>query len=113
RVDPAPAPTPFLKYSLYPEAADRREGNAVPLYYRGLLHMEITLRYAEDYPAQRVNDWLFMPVDELPRDEVRAVVDRFRSTLREIEVGARRTRCEWDIPFETEGIDTRLDDLQH
>ena len=54
-----------------------------------------------------------LPLDEFPRDEARAVVQRWRQVFDDLEFAARRDDCDWQLPYrERNPITMRLDDIQ-
>ena len=46
--------------------------------------------------------WLNAPLEKLPRDEVRKWLDGYQNVLAELDVAARRERCDWDQPIREE-----------
>ncbi|MFO0948335.1 MAG: hypothetical protein U1D30_20840 [Planctomycetota bacterium] len=110
QVSPASRPTPVMKYRFYPSVLDQRRGNAAALYYRALVQMENLRITTEDH--NKIGAWLELPRGELPKEEVRQVMNRFSSVFQEAEIGARRTRAEWDIPLTEGGAGTILPEIQ-
>jgi hypothetical protein len=48
--------------------------------------------------------WVYdTPLDELPRDEVRELLNNHAGALRELALAARRDHCAWLLPVEEEG----------
>ncbi len=94
-VRPAAAPRPALKYQLLPNIRDRRPGNAAVHYCK------LGLRYPGTEPeANRFDqEWLDMPLANLPRDKVRAFLDSQRDVLDDIDLAARREQCDWELPI--------------
>jgi len=95
---PAPEPAQPLKVRLLPAVADQKNANAALLY-----HMA-----AELYPDQevdedlqkKVQDWLDLPIDQVPKGEVDPLLARFQGAFRQIELATLRNRCEWEMPLE-------------
>jgi hypothetical protein len=106
---PAAAPRPALKYQLLPNIRDRRPGNAAVHYSK------LGLRYPGTEPEAKQFDqqWLDMPLADLPRDKVRAFLDSHRDVLDDIDLAARRETCDWELPIrERDFISLRLEEAQ-
>ncbi len=52
--------------------------------------------------AEKIDGWLELPPQDLPRAEVRDVLQRFQESLTMLKLAARRERCEWDLSFREE-----------
>jgi len=123
-VRPAKEPIPALHYRLLPEASDLIPGNAAIFYHRaieGLIrrNLQLQLQALQKRPAaslspsdDQVADWLAGPIDEIPRDQLRRILDTYRSVLKEIEQGARRETCDWEFRRRDEGFSLDLDEIQ-
>jgi hypothetical protein len=100
-LSPRPAPVPALRYRLLPLAPDRKAGDAAPIYLR-FAHERIdqTKRELVEKPAR----WNALPLDKLPRDEVRTFVTRFRSQLEQMDLAARRKTCDWNYTLDVEDV---------
>lgn len=98
-VTPAAAPPYALQYALLPPLFDQEPGNAVLLYY---LARDAVPSGEDD---ARVNAWLALPPDQLPRDAVREFLGAM--SLRNVELGARRRDADWGLPIE-EGVNMLL-----
>jgi hypothetical protein len=110
-VDPAAEPRPALKYHFLTPQSARKPGNAAPFYYRAIL------AYAT-YRAgvgSLVDKWTRMPLGQLPRDQVRRVIDGF-GAYDDLREGARRERCDWDYQLQNldglKVIEFRLEEVQ-
>ncbi len=109
-VTPARAPVPALKYRLYPAVADRKEGNAVPMY----------LRFAHDRNdatkkklSDKSEEWNKLPLDKLPLAEVKEFLDGYKYNFRQLELGARRTTADWNYALDSGSpIEILLPDAQ-
>ncbi len=99
-VHPAPAPRPALKYRLLPGFIDQVPGNAVPLYMKAFLLLANDKISDADW--EKVPKWLALPVDKLPRDEVRKTLGRFSGVLHQVELASRRSECDWGLPLRDE-----------
>ena len=97
---PMPSPTPAFRYRLLPRQCDRTAGDAAPVYLR--------LRSEDDEDAWRQlkakpPEWLQLPLDQFPKAEARALVDRSSKLLRQLEFGSRRRTCDWNYTIAEEG----------
>src|SRR4051812_41774459 len=86
-VTPAAAPVPALKYRLYPLTGERKDGNAVPIYER--FTAERTSARAKQL-REKPDAWNKLPLEKLPRDEVKQFLDGYRYNFRQLDLGARR-----------------------
>ncbi len=124
---PAAAAVPALRYRLLPERRDLVAGNAATFYHRAIqLLMEQRLQAAsEPRPAapppdtprapsaeERMAAWGLGALETLPRDEARALLERYANVLHEVELGAARRDCDWDFDQRREGISLLLPEVQ-
>ncbi len=104
-VHAASGPQPrALKYGLLPDYRERVPGNAAPLWVRAgeaALLVRPALTEQEQSLAYR-------PLNEMPREAVRKMLDRYRQALRLADEAALRDHCDWERPPLT--VQT-LDDL--
>jgi hypothetical protein len=94
---PAAAPAESLRYRLFPLASERKDGNAVPIYLR-LIHEQNdeSRRYWTETPKK----WNDLPVDQLPKNEVREFLDRMGRFYQQFDYGARRRTADWGYTLE-------------
>ena len=109
--------TPVLKYGLKPDRQELKPGNAAGLYYRAILGLPRLLPTggqgdADNSPNEQLIDLLDEKPSEMSMDEARHVLTFFHDSIQEATIGARRNRCEWDIPVAEEGFETLLSELQ-
>jgi len=100
-IHPADVPRPAMQIQLLPPLIEQRPGNAAPLYMKAF--MLLAQADAPDEAIERADSWLGMPLEELPREEVREDLDRFDSAIHYARMAARRSRCEWELPIHEEG----------
>lgn len=94
RATPAP---PGRTYALLPDDRDRVAGNAAPFWLRACIAFRGTPHQWTD--RQYVWHWRTRtPLKNLPREEVRQLLDDYRQTLRLADEAALRDHCEWDLP---------------
>jgi hypothetical protein len=109
-VSPAAAPVPALKYRLYPAFAERKDGNAVPIYLR-FAHERTDARKKE--LREKPEEWNKVPLDRLPLAEVKQFLDSNKYNLRQLELGARRKTADWAYTLDADNpIGLRLPDVQ-
>jgi hypothetical protein len=113
---PVGPPLPSFQYELVP-ARDLVKNNAALLWHRAL-HLLADARPAgkDFYEAQQkleaVRDQ--RPLNEFPKDEVRAFLKPFANVFKEMEAAAKCDSCDWgtDQRIATEGIGFLLPDAQ-
>jgi hypothetical protein len=122
---PAASPVPALRYSLLPKAGERLPGNAALFYHRAIIQMMSAERgraYRDQYSGKSVKEsnaeqetrwnWLNAPLDSIPREAVRKHLQEFASSLHEVELGAKREYCDWELQHRDEGFELLLEELQ-
>ncbi len=121
---PAAEPVPALKYRLFPEHLKLEPGNAAIFYHRGVTIMSETfwrLRAKEKaqpgaFPHSlemlASDTWLSCPIGEIQRDKARKYLEPFRDALKEVELGALRSTCDWEYDQRKEGRALQLSELQ-
>jgi len=106
----APAPTPALKYRLYPSYMDRKPGNAVPIYMR-FAHERSQAR--RDELREKPVAWNELPLEKLPLVEVKKYLGGYAYYFGQFDLGARRNTAEWNYTLEIENpIALLLPDMQ-
>jgi hypothetical protein len=108
-VHPAAAPVPSLKYRLYPAGPERKEGNAAPIYLRfAHTRSEAWKKETHEKPAE----WNKLPLDRLPMEEVKKLLDGYSYNFKQLELGARRKTADWSYTFDAGNpINLRLPDV--
>src|SRR5260221_10698098 len=108
-VHPAGMSRPALKYRLLPDPAELTPGNAATMYLIACSH---NLMIAKGKLGERaVAEWITMPALKIPRDQATELINSFHGALRQVEIGARREECHWDLPARIEGFSTLLPHL--
>ncbi len=106
---PAAEPSPALKYQLMPSFLEQAPGNAASDYNRLIIQWQVD---SHKKPDKVFYDWLEMPLDKLPRDEVRAELAKQQSILDGLHAAARRDRCDWQLPLrETNPLEMQMPEL--
>ena len=99
-IRPAPEPQPALKYRLLPDVWELEPGNAALLYDTAI---QLVSEKSQAEQIEKVRDWLDVPLEELPRDEIRRTLYALQHAVRYLELAARREDCDWQLPWRTEG----------
>jgi hypothetical protein len=99
-IRPAAPPRPALKHSLLPGYLERTPGNAVPIYAKATTWLGVNVGGKK---WDKLLEWLDTPLESLPREEVRKLLEGHRDPLRYVDIAARRDRCDWDAPVREEG----------
>ncbi len=121
---PVAEPVPALKYRLVPERKLLVPGNAAVFYHRALLMLAQNRRNlpgkGHDGPAandDRVDDltlanWVSGSIGEIPRERARKHLAASHNALKEVELGAQRSTCDWNLDRRDEGIYLQLPEIQ-
>jgi hypothetical protein len=87
-------PSPALRYNLLPRRRDLQPGNAAPLWIQaGQVARDVNKKIDHDWTQASA-----AALKDLPKKEVRAVLEGYASALRLAEQASRRERCDWEIP---------------
>ena len=106
-ISPAAEPVPALKYRLLPTIGERTHGNAA-IDYEVALNRHLP---PIDENA-KVNPWLDLPPDGLPRKNVEALLKPYAALFTALEQASRRDTCDWQLPIARDGFNTQLDQFQ-
>jgi hypothetical protein len=98
---------PALRYRFVPPHEHTTAGNAAPVYMAAML---VLANQPKEWHDQ-VERLQAMPVEQLPRDEVRALLAGAKPMLDQLHVAARRETCAWDLPRREHGATTLLPHL--
>src|SRR5262245_56314623 len=109
-ISPKAAAVPELQYRLFPLVSERKPGNAAPIY----------LRFAQERPdavkkdmIDKIERWLDMPLDQLPKEEMKKWLEGHSYNFKQLDMGARRTSCDWNYILEVDNLfNIRLGDAQ-
>ena len=117
-LSPAAEPRPALKYSLWRAPRERDAGNGATFYYRAMIVAQQSRDAVQkDFPPERLEKWLSMPLAELPQEEVAAYLARHASVLEQLEKATSREDCHWDLRLDqlrgTEIVSFLLPDFQN
>ena len=98
----ATLPAAVFKYQLLPPFLEQTSGNAASGYYRAITLLNSATSSPQKTGVDRDGQfakWLEMPIQEMPREDVRQALTTFRSVLEELRAASRRDRCDWDLPI--------------
>jgi hypothetical protein len=121
---PAAEPVPALKYRLVPDHQKLVSGNAASFYRRSVIILKETyssLQAREKtrpgvFPQSLVmlasDTWLSCPIGDISRDKARKYLEPFQNALKEVELGASRSTCEWEFDQRVEGVSLEIPELQ-
>ena len=104
-VSPQSAPVPSLRYSLLPPMSERRPGNAAILYHKAGINFD---SQPLDAFYEKFDAWLNEPNERMPKDELRTLLDTYRTVLETVELAARREQCDWQFPLGEQNLMTLL-----
>ncbi len=115
-VTPAPEPRPALKFDLFPRVRDRQPGNAAIAYYRAITQRPTPPNDPKEIAREQENfeKWMTCNLDEFPAKDVREYLDRYATSLREIDRATNCDRCDFEtLPrLRVEGINLLLGEIQ-
>lgn len=113
-VYPAPIPQPALKYRLLPRAIAQTPGNAALLYDK-VFEQFAAWECKNDIPSndsenakqlerfyintEKLDAWLEVPLNELPKDDLRKLFDNMEPWMEYVEMASRRLECDWELPI--------------
>ncbi|MBX9628619.1 MAG: hypothetical protein K2X82_32780 [Gemmataceae bacterium] len=108
--DPAPAPTPALKYPLLPELRELNPGNQIPAFYKCFFEQN-NFYYAPESVKDREH-FLVAPLAELA--EAKELIGYGGSGLRQADYAARLDTADWQFTTQlrNDGINALLPDVQ-
>jgi hypothetical protein len=106
-----------------PERRALVPGNAAIFYHRGIqLVIQRRARGAVVDKAQnqarsesvdeQIANWVSGPIAKIPRDEARKQLGFYETVLKEAELGAGRSTCDWEFDQRKEGFSLLLPEIQ-
>ncbi len=109
-------PDPMLRYRLWPDPALRRNENATTLVSRAIiLDLQVPAEIQKRF-AERFEEWSEMSIDELPVDDVRALLANYQSALHELERSENLMQIDYSLQLEElsvpEMVQTLLPEFQ-
>ncbi|MCK4629503.1 MAG: hypothetical protein KAT56_10900 [Sedimentisphaerales bacterium] len=107
-ITPAGEPTEALKYKLMPSFIDQTPGNAAIFY---LMAIERQPHGDRKELRDKINDWLKISVDELPRQESKNIINSFSLAFRQLDRAVLCEQCDWQTPVRTEGFSALIPPL--
>lgn len=89
-VDPARAPETAGEYLLLPKDSKLTDADAVALYEQAIAAMKGGRKQ-----DKQVRDWLDLPPEQLPQEQVEEMIQKNSESLRLVARAARCKRCNW------------------
>ncbi len=104
---PAKLPVPALRFNLLPELREQKPGNGAVLYRKASEQLK-------DFPGVTLSHWEELPLSELPREEVRKTLARYKETLDLLHQAARSEQCDFEIAqrLREQGFSASLAEMQ-
>lgn len=119
---PAAEPVPALKYRLEPERRSLSPGNAAIYYHRAhTMLLENRPRPMANgktragtgwVDEQTLQNWITGPIAQIPKDTAHTQLAVVKDVLHEIELGAQRMTCDWELDQRADGINLLLPEIQ-
>jgi hypothetical protein len=92
---PAKPPTPALRYQLLPDARVTISGDAAPSYRQAL---DLTKKLSSNQKRWKLLvSWTDLPLDKLPKDEMRKVLAEYDNIYELLDRAARCDHCNWGL----------------
>ena len=104
---PADEPSPIFKYRFRPSFLDMSDQNSVAMYFQA---RELLPSDYQD-KAKQVNEWITMPIDELPMKEVTEFVATLDPVFNSLNRAVLREQFQMDLPLREEHIGLLLPHL--
>jgi len=89
-VNPAKAPESGEKYSLLPTADKQTDADAAPLYKEAVEALAGGRKQQE-----QIGKWLELPPEQLPQEQVEAMIQKNLESLRLVARAAKCKQCKW------------------
>jgi len=88
-LSPSRPPEAANKLRLWPEAEKQIAADAVPLYSKAAQSLP------NDLNTDQISQWLKSPLDKLPQDEVKSILQQLKPALQLVEQAAGCKLCNW------------------
>ena len=108
-LDPMAAPRPALRYTFVHEVIDQTPGNAALAYHQVLRLLAQNEKWRSQ--SEQFQEWLKLPLDQLPVAAVEAVVAQYALALGRLAQATRQERCDFEIPIRRDGVNALLPHL--
>lgn len=107
---PASEPIPAMKYRLWPDRMAMQPGNAMVRFQRAVLLLSQESRENPQVSTEfweKWNGWIELPVSELPTEDVRKALEKYRLVLREMHNGRLLVESSYNLPVDQiKGLET-------
>lgn len=94
KVTGSPIPIPAMKYRLTFSETELEYGDAAPIYYRAFLLFS-SVKGSRQLDRVKLDQWLSMPLNEMPIQEIEKHVEMYRSALQELSLATRYSTVRW------------------
>ncbi len=88
-LSPSAMPEPPGKCLLFPKPDTLKDADAVPLYSKAAQSLP------NDLNTDQISQWLKSPLDKLPQDEVKSILQQLKPALQTVEQAAACKLCNW------------------
>jgi hypothetical protein len=110
-LSPAAEPVPALKYQLLPGLDDQLAGNGA-IDYERLFGPFFRRAPSQSWTEKRLNAWIELPPDKLPEKDVDEALKVYAPLFTGLELAARRSTCEWQLPLKEQAFATHITAFQ-
>ena len=95
-----PQTDPLFRYRLWPAPESRRQINPTPLITRALLlENQVPPDVRKEFNRKQ-GDWAELPLDRLPREEIRRLLSGYESVFRELRRAENLMQLDYDIQLD-------------
>jgi hypothetical protein len=110
-LSPAKPPTPALRYQLLPDARVATSGNAADVYHQVI---DLLAKKPLGSDAMTLYEWHELPLNRLPKDDVRKTLAFFDEVYDLLAKAARCDHCDWGVRerLREKGIGALLPEVQ-
>ena len=88
-LSPSRSPQAANKLRLWPEPGKQIAADAVPLYSKAAQSLP------NDLNTDQISQWLKSPLDKLPQDQVKSILEQLKPALQLVEQAAECKLCNW------------------
>jgi len=86
---PAKASEDAKKFRLLPTTDEQTDADALPLYRKAIESLP------QDLQKDKINEWLKMPPQDLPLEQVKSILGQFSSALELLKQAGLSRKCNW------------------
>jgi tetratricopeptide (TPR) repeat protein len=93
---PAKVTEAAQKYRFLPRTEELIDANAIPIYEKAIQSLP------EDSQSEQINQWLKIPIDNLPHQQVQSTLQQYESAIQLFEQATKCKQCNWPYVEEDE-----------